>query len=57
MTMSGKRPAFKERRIRMKNQDALLLYVRLSLCSAPIKAIKDQATLLGFEVGPDQDVS
>jgi branched-chain amino acid transport system substrate-binding protein len=26
-------------------------------CSAPIKAIKDQATLLGFEIGPDQDVS
>jgi len=26
-------------------------------CSAPIKAIKDQAELLGFEVGPDQDVS
>ena len=25
--------------------------------SAPIKAIKDQAALLGFEVGPDQDVS
>lgn len=25
--------------------------------SAPIKAIKDQATLLGFEVGPDQDVA
>jgi len=25
--------------------------------SAPIKAIKDQATLLGFQVGPDQDVS
>ncbi len=24
--------------------------------SAPIKAIKDQAVLLGFEVGPDQDV-
>jgi branched-chain amino acid transport system substrate-binding protein len=24
--------------------------------SAPIKAIKDQAALLGFEVGPDQDV-
>jgi branched-chain amino acid transport system substrate-binding protein len=24
--------------------------------SAPIKAIKDQATLLGFEIGPDQDV-
>jgi len=26
-------------------------------CSAPIKAIKDQATLLGFEIGPDHDVS
>jgi len=26
-------------------------------CSAPIKAIKDQAALLGFDVGPDQDVS
>ncbi|UCG81919.1 MAG: ABC transporter substrate-binding protein, partial [Desulfobacterales bacterium] len=26
-------------------------------CSAPIKAIKDQATILGFEIGPDQDVS
>jgi branched-chain amino acid transport system substrate-binding protein len=25
--------------------------------SAPIKAIKDQATILGFEVGSDQDVS
>jgi branched-chain amino acid transport system substrate-binding protein len=25
--------------------------------SAPIKAVKDQATLLGFEIGPDQDVS
>ena len=26
-------------------------------CSAPIKAIKEQAELLGFEIGPDQDVS
>jgi len=25
--------------------------------SAPIKAIKDQAALLGFETGPDQDIS
>ncbi|MFH1930725.1 MAG: ABC transporter substrate-binding protein [Pseudomonadota bacterium] len=25
--------------------------------SAPIKAIKDQAAMLGFEIGPDQDVS
>jgi len=26
-------------------------------CSAPIKAIKDQAKILGFEIGSDQDVS
>jgi branched-chain amino acid transport system substrate-binding protein len=26
-------------------------------CSAPIKAVKDQAELLGFEVGPDQNVT
>jgi branched-chain amino acid transport system substrate-binding protein len=26
-------------------------------CSAPIKAIKEQAELLGFKIGPDQDVS
>ncbi len=26
-------------------------------CSAPIRAIKDHAQLLGFEIGPDQDVS
>jgi len=26
-------------------------------CSAPIKAIKDQATILGFDIGSDQDVS
>jgi branched-chain amino acid transport system substrate-binding protein len=26
-------------------------------CSAPIKAIKDQAKLLGFEIGPDENVS
>src|SRR4030042_672716 len=25
--------------------------------TAPIKAIKDQATLLGFDIGPDQDVA
>lgn len=25
--------------------------------SAPIKAIKDQAVLLGFEIGPDQDIA
>jgi branched-chain amino acid transport system substrate-binding protein len=26
-------------------------------CSAPIKAVKDQAAILGFEIGQDQDVS
>ncbi|HIJ56189.1 MAG TPA: ABC transporter substrate-binding protein [Deltaproteobacteria bacterium] len=26
-------------------------------CSAPIKAIKDQATILGFDIGPDQNVA
>ena len=26
-------------------------------CSAPIKAIKDQAKILGFDIGPDQNVS
>lgn len=26
-------------------------------CSAPIKAIKEQAEILGFDIGPDQDVS
>jgi len=26
-------------------------------CSSPIKAIKDQAKILGFEIGPDQDTS
>lgn len=26
-------------------------------CSAPIKAIKDQAAILGFEIGPDQNVT
>lgn len=26
-------------------------------CSAPIKAVKDQAEILGFEIGSDQDVS
>lgn len=26
-------------------------------CSAPIKAIKDQATILGFDIGPDQNVT
>ncbi len=40
-----------------KTAFGLLLYVRFPYCSAPIKAIKDQAELLGFDIGPDQIVS
>jgi len=48
-----------------KNPDAGKRKPRLACCymfpspyaSAPIKAIKDQATMLGFDIGPDQDVS
>jgi branched-chain amino acid transport system substrate-binding protein len=48
-----------------KNPDYGKRKPRLACCymfaspysSAPIKAIKDHAALLGFEVGPDQDVS
>jgi len=36
----------------------IMFYMKASpYSSAPIKAMKEQATLLGFEVGPDQDVS
>jgi len=37
-----------------KTQNGLLLHVCFSLCQRTIKAIKDQAALLGFEVGPDR---
>ena len=42
---------------RPKTQIGLLLHVRSPYASAPIKAIKDQAALLGIEVAKDQDVS
>lgn len=45
---------FKENR---KPRFAAVYMFASPYCSAPIKAIKDQATMLGFEIGPDQDVS
>lgn len=48
---------FKERREKGEKPRFLCFYAFPSpYASAPIKAIKDQATLLGFEIGPDQDV-
>ncbi|NCP07869.1 MAG: branched-chain amino acid ABC transporter substrate-binding protein [Deltaproteobacteria bacterium CG_4_9_14_3_um_filter_51_14] len=48
------KPGFKENR---KPRFAAVYMFASPYCSAPIKAIKDQATMLGFEIGPDQDVS
>ncbi|RLC22586.1 MAG: branched-chain amino acid ABC transporter substrate-binding protein, partial [Deltaproteobacteria bacterium] len=48
-----KNPAYGKRKPRM----ACCYMFASPYCSAPIKAIKDQAKLLGFEIGPDQDVS
>jgi branched-chain amino acid transport system substrate-binding protein len=46
-------PDYGKRKPRMAN-----CYMHASpYCSAPIEAIKDHAELLGFEIGPDQDVS
>lgn len=57
-TVWKKDPRFKERRDKGEKPRFLCFYMFASpYCSAPIKAIKDQATMLGFEVGPDQDVS
>jgi branched-chain amino acid transport system substrate-binding protein len=49
---------FKERRDKGEKPRFVCFYMFASpYCSAPIKAIKDQAAILGFEVGSDQDVS
>jgi len=48
------KPGFKENR---KPRFAAVYMFASPYCSAPIKAIKDQATMLDFEIGPDQDVS
>jgi branched-chain amino acid transport system substrate-binding protein len=53
-----KEPAFKERRDKKEKPRLVCFYMFASpYASAPIKAIKDQAQLLGFDVGDDQDVS
>lgn len=53
-----KEAKFKERRDKGEKPRFLCFYAfPTPYASAPIKAIKDQATLLGFELGPDQDVS
>ncbi|MBF0508185.1 MAG: ABC transporter substrate-binding protein [Deltaproteobacteria bacterium] len=49
---------FKERRDKKDKPRFVCFYAfPAPYASAPIKAIKDQAALLGFEVGPDQDIS
>jgi branched-chain amino acid transport system substrate-binding protein len=53
-----KHPMYKERRERGDKPRFVCFYAfPVPYSSAPIKAIKDQAKLLGFEIGPDQDVS
>ncbi len=52
-----KDPRFKDRRDKGEKPRFVCFYAfPVPYASAPIKAIKDQAALLGFEVGPDQDV-
>jgi branched-chain amino acid transport system substrate-binding protein len=53
-----KDPKFKERVAKGEKPRFVCFYAfPTPYASAPIKAIKDQAVLLGFEVGPDQDVA
>jgi branched-chain amino acid transport system substrate-binding protein len=53
-----KDPKYKDRVAKGEKPRFLCFYAfPTPYASAPIKAIKDQATLLGFEVGPDQDVA
>ncbi len=53
-----KDPMYKERRDKGEKPRFQCFYMFASpYASAPIKAIKDQATLLGFDIGDDQDVS
>jgi len=47
------KPDYKKRKPRF----ACVYMFASPYCSAPIKAIKDHAALLGFDIGPDQDVS
>jgi len=53
-----KDPRFREARARGEKPRVVMFYgFPTPYASAPIKALKNQAQLLGFEVGPDQDVS
>ena len=53
-----KDPRFAEARSKGEKPRIVMFYMfPLPYASAPIKALKNQAELLGFEVGPDQDVS
>jgi branched-chain amino acid transport system substrate-binding protein len=53
-----KDPRFKAERERgVKPRFVCFYALAVPYASAPIKAIKEQAALLGFEIGPDQDVS
>ena len=53
-----KDPRFKEARARGEKPRVVMFYsFPVPYSSAPIKALKNHAEMLGFEVGPDQDVS
>jgi len=53
-----KDPRFKAAREKGEKPRVVMFYAfPIPYASAPIKALKDHAALLGFEVGPDQDVS
>jgi branched-chain amino acid transport system substrate-binding protein len=53
-----KDPAYKDRREKGEKPRFMCFYMFAApYCSAPIKAVKDQAQLLGFEIGEDQDVA
>ncbi len=53
-----KDPRFAEARQKGEKPRVVMFYgFPVPYSSAPIKALKDHAALLGFEVGPDQDVS
>jgi branched-chain amino acid transport system substrate-binding protein len=52
-----KDPRFAEARARKEKPRVVMFYAfPVPYSSAPIKALKNHAELLGFEVGPDQDV-
>ncbi|MBI4561892.1 MAG: ABC transporter substrate-binding protein [Candidatus Rokubacteria bacterium] len=53
-----KDPRFREARAKGEKPRIVMFYAfPVPYSSAPIKALKNHAELLGFEIGPDQDVS